>query len=141
MLFTIHNIIKVSKSLIFITFFFSEIFYLTGFLYSPHNECCNSLVVSYFPSSFFIQMYFYFGNYIHSLTYITLKFPFMIFVLYPQKFKFRYKSAHQTFHLGIQWTPKIFISWTEYILFPLEYEFINIISLLQSSQIYVWSVE
>lgn len=52
MLFTIHYIINISKCLIFIAFLFSEIFYLSVFFYSPHNEYWNSSVVSYFPSVF-----------------------------------------------------------------------------------------
>ena len=81
---------KVSKPLIFITVFFSEIFYFTGFLYSPHNECWNSSVAFDFPSALLTYKYFDLGSCILSLIFTTLELPAMISVLRPQRFRCMY---------------------------------------------------
>lgn len=45
---------------------------------------------------------------IYSLISITLKFPSMTFLLYPQRLRYRYKSIHQMFSLVIQWKTELF---------------------------------
>lgn len=98
MLFTVLCIMKVSKSVI--TVLFPEMFDLTGFLYFSHNECWNSLIAFNFPSALLIYTYFDSGSCIHSLIFIPQKFPAMISVLCPQRFRWMHKSAHQAFSLG-----------------------------------------